>query len=85
VQDGLERPVARGVAHFLRDGKVVPLAWDEDVWQGAKGRLADTLVAIDAEDYPARTRYCARCSEFQAICPHSVVEPKAEGEIDEVV
>jgi DNA helicase-2/ATP-dependent DNA helicase PcrA len=78
VQDGLERPVARGVAHFLRDGEVVRVAWSEALWEKARGQLGETLESIDAEAYPPNDRYCARCSEYQAICPHSVVEPKVE-------
>lgn len=85
VQDGLDRPVGRGVAHFLRDGSVVPPAWSQDLWVEAEGRLGATLESIDSEAFPAKTRYCIRCREFQAICPHSVVKAKAEGDSHETV
>jgi len=71
VEAGLGEPVSRLSAHFLgKEQKLVSWEWDEARRQAAQERLSGILEAIAHGQFEPNRAYCARCQEFQAICPY---------------
>lgn len=63
--------VAGETAHFLADGVAPTVEWTPEREEHARAELTLILETIDRGDFGPKTEYCARCDEFNAICPYA--------------
>ena len=71
AERGLGEQVRRQTVHFLGDGEVVSWEWTLARAQGAQARLRGVLERIGRGEFEPNTDYCARCTEFNRICPYA--------------
>jgi DNA helicase-2/ATP-dependent DNA helicase PcrA len=70
TEASLALPIARQSAHFLEDDQVYTWEWSPERAASSRERLMAWLEEIGRQAFPPRPAYCARCNEFQGICPY---------------